>query len=292
MVHRQASELVETSEISTLILARALLTPAPQGSPKAETWAKVAAKGKARGAAPEEARTNASNTWAHLESHTTQAISESPASDERVVMIRGCKIGTGTSDITRHISEGPLLSISLCYDPVRPSVVAGIVFLEAEHARAFLQRNDKIAEENGHSLFGAGVIVELGPPWSMDNDLQAMVGVSGLGCERHHRICERRRLIFSGAGLFHRVDSTTFHADLAAIVGDDKIELIWLYNRGSATVVFTDTRSARAVQKKLKERALNGEWSEGVSIKFGIDPCEKALNLVTSVPEIAAVKMQ
>lgn len=256
----------------------------PQPSPQRTSWTEVAAKGNGKSKSRTSQQRAGSNTQGSSGSQAGPVISESAASKERFVVVRGCKVGTGLHDITRQISEGPLMSISIGRDLVHPGLIAGIIFLHAEHARSFLLRNKEFAKENGRDLFGAGVSVGPGPLWPEDDELRAMMGVTLLGRPR-------RRLIFSGAGLFRRVDGAAFRKDLTAICRDDNIELIWLYNQGNATVVFANTMSARAVLTELKNTALYGRRYMGVSISFATDPCEKALNLVTNVPGLAAVKL-
>ena len=336
MIHRQASELVDTS-MTFPMFTRPLVAPvlppglykdlenceslfaaqkqgheiigpgyhlnpplAPSRSPpqvplkapaQAATWAKIAARpeGSVKWKAHslhEDATFNAPNAHAKPESHTAPETSESEASQQRVVFVKGCRVGTRLHDITKQIGQGPLMSISIVPDPEqpRPCVSVGIIFFDADHARAFLHNNEISVKDNGHCLYGVGVTVVPGPLWPEDDEIRAMGGLSFQGRER-------RRLIFSGAGLFRRIDGAKFHQDLKAIAGDDNIELIWLYNQGNATVVLASTRVARVVLTELKKKALHGGAYEGVSITFATDPCEKELKLVTNVPGIAAVKM-
>ena len=262
---------------------------APSQAPsQAATWAKIAARPE--GNENEKAHTSrgdarsAGNAQAISESHMVPGTGESAASQQRVVFVKGCKAGTGLHDITKEIVQGPLLSISIGREPKQPGMLVTIIFFDAEHARTFLHKNKILTDRYGHGVYGAGVTVVPGPLWPEDDEIRAMVGDA-------HQRRERRRLVFSGAGLFHRIDGTTFQADLAAIAGDENIELIWLYNQGNATVVFASTRVARAVSTEFKRRALHGGMYEGVSITYATDPCEKGLTLATNIPGIAAVKM-
>ncbi|SLM35285.1 hypothetical protein LPUS_04457 [Lasallia pustulata] len=329
MIHREASELVDTSMMSpdfsrppiTPILPPGLykdiensesllaaqrqgheivgpgyyldppLAPPqaiPQGPPQAISWAQIAArpeesgKGKAL-TSHGYAASNTRNAQASSESHMVPLSGESAASQQRVLFVKGCRVGTSLHDIAKQISQGPLMSISIGRNPEGPGVFVSIIFFDAEHARAFLRQNASYFKRNGHSLYGVGTTVIQGPLWPADEEIRAMVVAADM-------IRERRRLIFSGAGLFSRVSGTAFHEDLAAIAGDDNIELIWLYNMGNATAVFASTRAARAVLNELRRRALRDEKYAGAVITFATDPCEKEMRLATSVPKAAAVK--
>ena len=330
MVHREASELVDTSMIFPNFSRPPVAPPVPPGlykdvensesllaaqkqgheiigpgyhldpplappqavsqaRPQATSWAQIAAipeesgKGKALTlhgyAAP-----NTSNAQASSESHRVPVPGESAASQQRVLFVKGCRVGTTLHDITKQIFQGPLMSISIGRNPEEPGVFVSIIFFDADHARAFLRKNAICFEKNGHSLYGAGTTVVQGPLWPADDEIRAMVVATDMRRER-------RRLIFSGAGLFGRISGTTFHGDLAAIASDDKIELIWLYNTGNATAVFASTRVARTVLNEFRGRALQGGKYAGVVITFAADPCEREMRLATNIPEKAAVKM-
>ena len=260
----------------------------PEASPKMATWAKVAAipEVKGKGKAPTldlHAPCSSSNTPSSVQGHKNPSTNEPAPKQQRIVFIKGCKEGTSLYDITKQISHGPLMSITIERGSKQLGVEVCIIFFNAEDAAAFLWDDSKSVLQKGHGLYGRGVAVTQGPPWPEDEEIRAM-GTPG-------RRRERRRLTLNGGGLFYRISGTSFHADIAAIAGNDNIELIWLYNTGNATVVLASTRVAKAVMTELMRKARHGGVYEGVNISFASDPCEKPLNLVSAIPGIAAVKM-
>ena len=261
----------------------------PEAPPKMTTWAKVAAipeikgKGKAARTLDLHASFSSSNTPLSVQSHKNPSANEPASKQQRVVFIKGCKEGTSLYDITKRISHGPLMSITIERGSIQLGVEVSIIFFDAEDAAAFLVDDRNSVLQKGHGLYGCGVTVTQGPPWPEDEEIRAM-GAPG-------RRRERRRLTLNGGGLFYRISGTSFHADIAAIAGNDNIELIWLYNTGNATVVLASTRVAKSVMTELMRKARHGGVYEGVNISFASDPCEKPLNLVSAISGIAAVKM-
>ena len=80
----------------------------------------------------------------------------------RVVHIRGLSKETKLRDVTAHINEGPIVSIFFYHDHKFPLLSARIIFMEANSARAIVQRARKEKEESGHTVFGAGTEVVKG----------------------------------------------------------------------------------------------------------------------------------
>ncbi|MCJ1479516.1 hypothetical protein MMC13_008202 [Lambiella insularis] len=149
----------------------------------------------------------------------------------RVIFVRGCKKSIKLSDITAHITEGPIMSVSIDEDHTCPEVSACVIFMEAKHGHDFVERVTAKQRETGKCLYGHGSEVLIGGPWPQDDEIRAMV---------YKR--ERRRLTFSCGGLFNRISRETFKADVDAIAGELNVELIWVFNTGNATVVLASVR--------------------------------------------------
>ena len=196
-----------------------------------KTWAKVAAIPEAIGGAHAHTislmKSPGLYTPQTIESGALKPNYEEPIElQQRVVFVRGCKKGTKLRSITKRIKEGPLMSVMLERDPGQSALLSAcIIFQMAEHALEFVRMNRLLLQTIGQTRYGPGVTVVQGGPWPEDAEIRAM--------SRR----ERRRLTFSGSGLFARVPRNKFQADIAAIAGEHNVELIWLFNAGNATVV-------------------------------------------------------
>lgn len=147
-----------------------------------------------------------------------------PASsrDMRVVWIKDLDNKKRRLDeLTKLITEGPLLS--LAYSDADQAIC--IIFQRSEHAQLFLQRNLKHVEHYGRSLLGNRTEFLEGHPYPFDDALSRMEPPSN----------ERRRLTFARAKLFtcEGVSEHTFKRDIYDLVGQDNVELIWLFNTGN-----------------------------------------------------------
>ena len=221
------------------------VTHAPIDTPES-TWAEVAA-------IPDVA----SNTSAPVISLVTSPIQHKapkiepmiaqPTNNEpmefqqRVVFVHGCKRGTTLGDITKRIREGPLMSILLEKDPSRPGLSACIIFHMAKHALEFVRTNRLLLQTTGRTRYGFGVTVVQGGPWPEDAEIRSM----------NDR--ERRRLTFSGSGLFCRITRDMFQNDISAIAGEHNVEMIWLFNTGNATVVLASVSDRSTCHNDPKE---------------------------------------
>ena len=185
--------------------------------------------------------------------------------------------------ITCQIVEGPLTHISL-HDVADNTKTACIFFLSAEDARRFVLKNDAVGAElgEGHSCYGPDVRVLLGNPYRGREDVLFMSG----------RSAPRRRLTFSGKGLFTKVLPSKFSRDVAAVAGRSCIELIWLFNNGNATVVLTDIRQAVNVLVTFRDKARRPGPYEGIVVSFSTDLCEVNIPLVTQRPGGGEVRVR
>jgi hypothetical protein len=234
--------LTSTSEFPSLEAA-ALQPPSPSTTRRthqAPTWAKIAATPLAVDLQDQGLGFGSASILDFA--NQTQNIPPNPneveAAHKRVVFIKGIKGGITLRDVTKHINEGALMSITITRESSEPAsssasssapglYSACVIFMVAAHAHNFIERCKTAQKSSGKPLYGAGTSVLPGNPWPEDDDIRAMIADK-----------ERRRLIFAAGGLFARISRDQFVADVTEIAGAANVELIWLFNTGNATVVF------------------------------------------------------
>ena len=200
---------------------------------------------------------------------------EPSSMQKRVVFIRNCGERITVRKITASIKEGPLMSIVLENSDDFPPQVACIIFYAAKDALEFKEKIDRLEREEGRTLYGPKANVILGPLWPEDDDIRSMHWVEGGK--------ERRRLTFSGPGTFDRVSRSEFVKDNEDAVGPRNIELVWLFNKGNATVIYTSVQVARTARQVFLEKAEKNGPYQSVKVDFSLDPCRKAFKLVTQM---------
>lgn len=293
-----AAESSKPTDARPVSLGPAPLSPAAASTEPQFTWAKVAAIPAQQGSEDKPAPViNLISSVSDFKDATVAPamskpnLSEAVEKQARIAIVRGCSKTTRLRDITKQISEGPLMSILLEKDTSHPPLSACIIFMDATHAREFVVRNNIATRNTGNTIYGPGTQVLAGGAWPEDDEIRAM------GLQR-----ERRRLTFSARGLFQRVSRDTFKADIYAIAGEANVELIWLFNTGNATVVFASVgapsgqsrletrnadmiqvRVARAVKNRFMAQTSGRKLYEGLRISYSSDPCEKELHLVTQM---------
>ncbi|KAL9115698.1 MAG: hypothetical protein Q9227_000066 [Pyrenula ochraceoflavens] len=201
------------------------------------------------------------------------------AHELRVVWVQFFGARKSLSEITKEIQEGPLLSVA--YSQADSAVC--IIFQHSANARAFLCRNQEFQDRRGRSLYGPNVQLLEGQAYPYDNDLRRMESPAN----------ERRRLTFARSKLFCPVEcgvsEQAFTQHIYDIVGSENVELVWLFNTGNATVVFTATSIARLVRDEFRRYAMtrgNAYWD--LQVSFSHDPCERPLNLISQMNGLAS----
>ena len=186
-------------------------------------------------------------------------------------------------DVSDAISEGPVLMIQFATDVDNGNRYVGIVFQYAEHAKAFREilLQERIESQPGRFRF----VVEVGEErlsYPYDELLEDM----------EPPMNGTRRLTIVKKAFFFAFTKRELRKACSRIVGADKIQLIWLYNGGNASVVFADVKSAVAVKTKFDKMAANRARFgtnmvsfEGLSTNFSKDPCFTSMNLYTDIPE-------
>jgi hypothetical protein len=156
-----------------------------------------------------------------LKQHAVDDTTSLDPSLTRVVWVKNWDISRRPlSSLTEYIDQGPLLSMAYSE---RDNAVC-IIFMHAHHARSFLQASASTVGRGGHRTFGGEVEVLEGQPYPNDDAIQRMESPWN----------ERRRLTFARQKLF--AEGTTeeqFKKDIFAIVGEQNVELVWLFNSGN-----------------------------------------------------------
>ncbi len=202
--------------------------------------------------------------------------------ERRVVEVHKLPRTTSLRQVTCKVEEGPLMHVGL-QDWPDNTKSACLIFMDAGDAKRFFLRNEAIRLEmgEGQSSYGPDTPVLWGNPYPDTGDVARM-------CERGG---VRRRLTFSGKGLFARIPPARFYLDVADAGGKANIELVWLFNKGNATVVFNDIRMAMNVLNTFQEKAKCQGPYEGVKVSFSSDLCESHIALVTQLPWGGEVKI-
>ncbi|KAI9730660.1 MAG: hypothetical protein M1834_005628 [Cirrosporium novae-zelandiae] len=192
----------------------------------------------------------------------------------RIVWISGNLAGATYSFLTSQIHTGPLMSIA--FDPsTNYRKRCCIIFQEADDASEFMHESQKYIDETGNGIYGSGIKIERGErPYPLDDEIKGMRSMRR----------ERRRLTFALSGLFHNVTEHTFKSEVCKVAGRENIEVIWSFNTGNATAVFTSVMIARLVLNHFHQKSMvdgHGPYS-GLKVSFSADPCEKELRLIKS----------
>jgi hypothetical protein len=208
---------------------------------------------------------------------------ESLAEQMRTVLIFNLPSTLTLNDVSNAICEGPVLLIKFGTDPENGNRFVGIIFQYARHADAFHQHLLQERKNSAPGRFRFIVDVGLGPPYNYDDLLEEM----------EPPICASRRLTIVKKGFFYQFGKKSLRKFCSDLVGPDKIQLIWLYNGGNATVIFSEVRAALTVKTKLDQMAAikakggpNMVSFEFLATTFSRDPCIADMNLVTDVPDL------
>ena len=281
---------------SVLATPSAIITtptvPAPSNQ-ASSSWANVAATTIARTSTPlmidlhRDGRPGGSapRVQAPATTRVVPYIQGEPIAEQmRVVIIYNLPAFVTLKDVSEAIREGPLLSIRFANDADTGARFCGIVFQYARDANAFYQ---VLVQERANDTPGRfRFIVEAGqgPPYPYDEELETME-------EPMHA---SRRLTVVKSRFFFQLGKKQLRRLCGEIAGGaDKVQLIWLYNGGNATVVFSDVKSAVAVKTKFdqmeRSKATYGNNMasfQGVTTTFSKDPCFTDMNLITDIPDL------
>lgn len=192
---------------------------------------------------PSEARSNTS-TWAAvaatdipgnnrlvkfrpsdgLKRHITEEELKTKHNDEdyRCVWIYGWTKDKPLSVVTERISFGAIFSMVY----VHQHEAVCVIFQHASAAMALVDEDSRSRRDYGVGLFGPNNMIKFGEAYPENADLQRMT----------HPSNERRRLTFARQQLFtNGMSEARFKKDLVELVGQQNVELVWLFNTGNGT---------------------------------------------------------
>ncbi|KIW70392.1 hypothetical protein PV04_02666 [Phialophora macrospora] len=191
--------------------------------------------------------------------------------DFRCVWIYGWTKDKPLSMVTERISTGAIFSMAY----VEQYGAVCVIFQYAGGAMLFTEEDGQLIREYGVGLFGKGHEVKYGEAYPDNEDLLRM----------QPPLNERRRLTFARQQLFtNGMSEERFRRDLIDIVGRHNLELVWLFNTGNATAVFSSTVVARIVRDEFLRRSRRAGPYQEVQVGFSHDPCERPMNLITQIP--------
>ena len=253
------------------------------------TWAEVASSGEI----PKKGHNFSKSQAAVMEQHTKEKVyktavwrqqwKEGEEDQRRTVEVYHLPKSYTLRHLTNKIHEGPLILIEMIDEREGNTKCAMIVFMKAEDAKSFVLKNEAIRAEMGEnqSCYGPGVNVGWGNPYPKPEGVFLMEGKGGA----------RRRLTFSGRQLFSRIRPAQFYLDIAALAEKKNIELVWLFNSGNATVVFSNIGTAVALKEWFQEKSSKPGPYQGATVTFSADLCEAHIPLVTQMPGGGAVEV-
>ncbi|EHY56863.1 peptide-methionine (S)-S-oxide reductase [Exophiala dermatitidis NIH/UT8656] len=191
--------------------------------------------------------------------------------DYRCVWIYGWTKDKPLSRVSERITTGAIFSMAF----VEEYGAVCVIFQFAHAAVLFFEENARIVRDSGASVFGPGVSVKYGEPYPETADIRRMAAPAN----------ERRRLTFARSQLFtNGMNEERFKNDLIEMVGRQNVELVWLFNTGNATAVFSSTVIARIVREEFLRRSKAKGPYHDVGVGFSHDPCERPMNLITQIP--------
>ncbi|KAJ0420024.1 hypothetical protein BJY00DRAFT_285130 [Aspergillus carlsbadensis] len=183
-----------------------------------------------------------------------------------IIRVYGRMARDAVNSITTRIHEGPLHDIR-----VETNGRSRVIFQHASHALSLFKSNQEMEALLGYGRFGPGYSVELAEIVDWNDDLHRM----------NQPIRERRRLSFARKRLFaDNMSPEKWKHDIRAIAGAGNIDLLWVFNSGNATAVFTSTGVARKVLEVFNRWKDGRNVYSGVSVTYSSDPCEKELTMV------------
>ncbi|KAE8450656.1 hypothetical protein EG329_006000 [Mollisiaceae sp. DMI_Dod_QoI] len=188
------------------------------------------------------------------------------------------------TDITNAVKEGPLVKMQFGFDAEVGSRYCGVIFQYARDAAAFEEILDMEKRESKPERFR--FIVDHARS-------EQVMGIEDTLKAMGPPMYATRRLTIVKAGFFFMLGQRQLKDICEKLVGEECVQLIWLYNGGNATVVFTDVSAAVRVKRDFDRKATHalsgGEGSEaiwaGVLTTFSKDPCVFPLELKTTIHE-------
>ena len=212
-----------------------------------------------------------------------QRWNEGEEAERRVVEVLRLPKTYTLRQLTCRIREGPLICVRLLDEYGKNTKKATVYFMKAENAKSFFLKNEMVRGESGddRSLYGPGTHVVWGSPYRDPDGVLSMQGQCGA----------RRRLTFVGRQMFTKIRPAQFGLDIVEAVGKENVELVWVFNKGNATVVLNDIRTAYALKEWFDEQACEPGPYQGITVAFSADFCESNVPLAMQLSQGSAVEL-
>ncbi|CZR55511.1 uncharacterized protein PAC_05399 [Phialocephala subalpina] len=201
---------------------------------------------------------------------------------QRLVFLLNLPQNITAADITNAVKEGPLVKLQFGFDAEAKQRYCGVIFQFAQDAAAFEEVLEREKRESRPNRFR--FIVE-------HARAEQVVGIEDTLAAMGHPMFATRRLTIVKAGFFFMFGQRQLKDLCEKLVGGDCVQLIWLYNGGNATIVFTDVAAAIKVKKDFDRKSTRGLsggetaiWA-GVQTTFSKDPCVAPLELKTAMQD-------
>jgi hypothetical protein len=151
-----------------------------------------------------------------------------------------------------------------------------VIFQYAKDAEAFFQVICKERVNNRPGRFRFIVDVVRGEAFVADEMIKLMGAPTFV----------TRRLTIAKSKFFFLYKEADFRRLCEKTVGEDKIQCIWVYNGGNATVVFSDVRSAVMLKKELEKLSRTARVEgcfHGLQVSYSKDPCVQEINYISDL---------
>jgi len=206
---------------------------------------------------------------------------ESQAEQMRVVFLLNLPNNITLQDVSNAVKEGPLVKILFGQDEDAKTRFSGVIFQYAKDAEMFHNVLMRERMDSRPDRFKFVVDCVRGDAFPADETIRAMADP---------KINASRRLTMVKKGFFFVLTERRLTALCHKTVGEEKVQLVWLYNGGNATVVFSDVAAAIKMKAELDRltagAGLSGgqasAWA-GLQTTFSKDPCQVPLELKTAL---------
>ncbi|PQE22571.1 peptide-methionines-oxide reductase protein [Rutstroemia sp. NJR-2017a BVV2] len=278
-------EPFQSTSSSSLVSPTSPTADSSKSQPQANTWATIVSN-----ASPNQkdvdlqANTQLSRNSSRRRLTTTGripsiSIPTEPLSEQmRVILLLDLPSTMTLTDISNAVREGPLVCIRFGADIDTGSRYSGIVFQHARDADTFhaIMQGERANGTPGRFPFIASCV--RGDPFPLNDEIMLM---------RPPTYASRRLTIVKKA-FFFAFTERNLRTLCEREVGKDHIQLVFVYNGGNATVVFSEVAAAVKMKARLDSlREMAGKPGgssgiyEGLQVTFSKDPCEvgEPLNL-------------
>lgn len=264
--------------------ASPLSAKSPPFVPIAASWARIAgAANPSTGTVNIQPRTFSGHRLHPVGRIPTPVYSEPPepqTEQMRIVFLLQLPTKIGLQEVSDGVKEGPLVGIRFGIDASTGARYAGVIFQYAKDAETFQNVLLKENAEDRPDRFGCKINAVRAEPFPMNDTIKAMA---------NPEINASRRLTLVKRGFFFAVKETDLRRICLKVIGEEGIQMIFLYNGGNGTIIFAEVGHAMKVKTELERLAAaaarkdpgSASCWEGLLTTYSKDPCAHPLMLQT-----------